>query len=635
MAGLEAAAGLFAPGGIASLVGSVRLVDLGWMWPGDGAGSFGAAVAVVTRFIVGVYDLDLVPMGERVLALPIRIGRSALNDVCVSHRLVSEFHARIEEVEGRLCVRDLGSRNGVLVEAVGTEGALRVAAQAPIELEPYGYEFLLSPLLRVRVRPAAGLEWGAGRQSHALGSVLGNGWVARARGWVASGDAVTEGSAGAAGGGAAAVGTIGGAPVAQAHTLGGLAGVAPAGMAPPSVAPPPLVSSPLSSSSGERAPAAWGSAFAQTAPQGSPLGGHAPASVSPVVQPYSSVLVEPPVGSLELPALPGAAPGGHGLVNPGANGLGGHGTLPALAAVAAGRADAAGGELRTRLSPSAGGRQSTLLEPGPAAPSSPAAALPHGGDVLPRLAHTAWEMPPGTLPAAAVHGVAADYGVAAGAAQLQAAELPGRSLEALALRGLRELAASLVPGQSVESASDVVQLITKLHDAMEMFCRCFIPVREACSRFIPADELERAALERCRNGSSSYVAIERALEPRAVAAALLDWRNDDQDAPRAVEQILADSMLHHLGLSQAALDGTRALLAELSPLQIESQQPSASPTMLSRLGLASSREKELWEAFERRHAELESAGRTFRALFGEQFTRAYLAQAPMPGSGSF
>ena len=253
----------------------------------------------------------------------------------------------------------------------------------------------------------------------------------------------------------------------------------------------------------------------------------------------------------------------------------------------------------------------TLLEPSAAPPLAQA-------DV-PRLAHTAWEVGPGTLPAAAVQA-------------MRPTEPPGRSLEALALRGLRELASSLVPGESVETASDVVALITKLHDAMEMFCRCFIPVREACSRFIPTDELERAAVERCRHASSSYIAIERALEPRAVAAALLDWRNEDQDAPRAVEHILADLMLHHLALAQAALEGTRALLDELSPARIDGQRPAPTPTMLSRLGLASTRDKDLWEAFARRHAELESVGRTFRALFGDHFTRAYLAQST-PGSG--
>jgi hypothetical protein len=326
-------------------------------------------------------------------------------------------------------------------------------------------------------------------------------------------------------------------------------------------------------------------AFSQTAPQGTPRAPALLAATAPAVQPQSLGFVEAPAGSLELPPLPPSAR---------------NGGLPLQAPQPA--------SLQTQLSPPPPAARGTLHEPR-------SALQPE----LPRLAHTAWEVGAGTLPAAV-------------APAARPAELPGRSLEALALRGLRELAASLVPGQSVETASDVVQLVTKLHDALEMFCRCFIPVREACSRFIPTDELERASVERCRQGSPSYLAIERALEPRAVAAALLDWRNDHQDAPRAVEHILADLMLHHLALAQAALEGTRALLDELSPASIESQQPAAIPTLLSRLGLAGSREKELWEAFARRHADLEAVGRTFRALFGDPFTRAYVAQSPAPGS---
>jgi hypothetical protein len=535
-------------------------------------------VAAAKGFIVSVYDLDLAQLGERVLPLPIRIGRSSLNDVCVSHRLVSEFHARLEEVDGRLCVRDLSSKNGVLVETVGSEGARRVSAQTPTDLEPYGYEFLLSPLLRVRVRPATGREPLGVRHSQAVGSVLGNvlGAFAVPPAAALAEDQLTEGFA----------------PQQSPSPVPAALATAALGAPPISIAPPPTL--PPHARSGSAPPRPTRTAFSQTAQHGSPRSvgpGATPAlssgGTSPAVQPYSSVFVEPPAGSLELPPLPASARNGE---------LPLHAPQPA--------------SVQTRFSPPPPAARATLLEPDSGVhPSEP-----------PHLAHTAWEIGPGTLPAAAVQAA-------------RPTELPGRSLEGLALRGLRELAASLVPGQSVETASDVVQLVTKLHDALEMFCRCFIPVREACARFIPTDELERAAIERCRNGSPSYIAIERALEPRAVASALLDWRNDHQDAPRAVEHILADLMLHHLALSQAALEGTRALLDELSPARIEGQQPAPTPTMLSRLGLAGTREKDLWEAFSRRHADLEAIGRTFRALFGDQFTRAYVAQSPTPGSG--
>jgi predicted component of type VI protein secretion system len=553
-------------------------------------------------FILNVHELDLTPVAECVLELPIRIGRSSLNDVCVAHRLVSEFHARVEAVDRKLCVRDLNSKNGVLVEAVGSDGAARIAAQTPIDLEPYGFEFLLSPLLRVRVRPANGRSAGSVRHSQALGSVLGN------QAFVAKALAVRADERSTQGFGAAARGAL--ASDGRGRSLDAAARPTPVvPAAPRGISSRPPAAQRPSSVPSEAAPQTLpvlGKANAAPplgypAPLDGPRPGqglhgtqglHAPAGSSPsappsasaAVQPYSSVFVEPPAGSLALPPVPGLDPV----------------ELSPLDAPAP----------QTRVSYPSPPRHSTLLEP--------SAALP----VVPPLAHTAWELGRGTLPA----------GSAEPPQPVRPPEPPSRSIEALALRGLRELAASLLPGQPVESAADVVRLITKLHDAIEMFCRCFIPVREACSRFIPADELELAAAERCQHRSVSYVAIERALEPHAVAAALLDWRNDDQDAPRAVEHILADLMLHHLALSQAAIEGTKALLDELSPAQLDRQQPRT-PSMLSRLGLPGARERALWESFVDRHAELAAAGSSFRELFGEHFSRAYSAHFPLPGSG--
>jgi predicted component of type VI protein secretion system len=485
-------------------------------------------------FILTVCDLDLATLEERQLDLPIRIGRSTLNDLSVPHRLVSEFHARIELVDGRLCVLDLNSKNGVLVEALGNEGATRIGAQTPVDLEPYGYEFLLSPLLRVRVRPANTREAARPRPSRALGSVLGNPTFA----------------------------------------------AAPSSIAPPPTLPP----LPWSGPSGNGGTHVGQTLAVQGARRGrgayaEPAGQRTPASASPAVQPYASVFIEPPSSPLELPPLPRAAYAAPAL-----------GVEPAKA---------------TRVSQPAAPRAVTVLEPGAAVP------------VLPPLAHTAWQ----------------GQGTLATAANDPSAVVPEQytpSLEALALRGLRELAASLLPGQPVESAGDVVQLVTKLHDALEMFCRCFIPVREACSRFATPEELERASMARCRDRSEVYLGVERALEPATVAAALLDWRNPAMDAPMAVEHILADLMLQQLGTLHAALDGTRALLDELSPGRLDAGVPR-SPSVLSRLGLAGGRERLLWEAFEQRHAAL-AAGSNFRELFGEAFGRAY--QAARNGSGN-
>jgi hypothetical protein len=291
--------------------------------------------------------------------------------------------------------------------------------------------------------------------------------------------------------------------------------------------------------------------------------------------PYASVFIEPTSAPLELPAPPRS--------------------LPPLEPVRA--------------------RPEPRTRPSPAPPQPrPATLLEHAVHAGPPHA-TAWEV--------------SSSGTQPGAASVAAPDTPGvpaaMSLEALALRGLRELAASLVPGQPVESAADVIQLVTKLHDALEMFCRCFVPVREACSRFVDPDELERAAAERCRSRSPAYLAVERALEPREVASALLSFRDGAEDAPSAVEHILADLMLQQLAMSEAALDGTRALLEELSPARLEARQPQPD-TILSRL--AGNRERALWDSFCERHARLETDRELLRALFGSSFSRAYLSRHP-------
>jgi pSer/pThr/pTyr-binding forkhead associated (FHA) protein len=55
--------------------------------------------------------------GEQVVqsALPVTIGRGAAADVQVTDAWVSRLHCRIDEIDGELIVRDLGSRHGTLV----------------------------------------------------------------------------------------------------------------------------------------------------------------------------------------------------------------------------------------------------------------------------------------------------------------------------------------------------------------------------------------------------------------------------------------------------------------------------------------------------------------------------------------
>lgn len=95
-------------------------------------------------------DAESQPVEHRISGLPIGIGRDPANEVQVASMFVSGYHARIEEVRGRLFVRDLGSRNGTQVttpDGVKT----RVAAQALYDLSQCGQEFYLGSTVRVEV----------------------------------------------------------------------------------------------------------------------------------------------------------------------------------------------------------------------------------------------------------------------------------------------------------------------------------------------------------------------------------------------------------------------------------------------------------------------------------------------------
>jgi type VI secretion system protein ImpI len=117
--------------------------------------------------IVVTVDAESQPMEHRVARLPISMGRDASNDVQVSSQFVSGFHAKVEEVKGRVFVRDLGSRNGTQV--VTADGAkTRVAPHALYDLSQCNNQFFLGSSVRVQVvDPAeAPMPWrpgGSGR----------------------------------------------------------------------------------------------------------------------------------------------------------------------------------------------------------------------------------------------------------------------------------------------------------------------------------------------------------------------------------------------------------------------------------------------------------------------------------------
>jgi type VI secretion system protein ImpI len=385
---------------------------------------------VATVFVLSAFTLNGDPMGEpkRLAALPIRIGRNALNDFVLTHGGVSSFHARIDDIDGRLCITDLGSKNGVRLLTGGPTG-FQLPPHQPFDLQPSGFQFFLGIYVRIQV----GFDELREPLEH--------------RG-----------------------------PMSFTGQVVGNAGVL---LETPSVAPPAAVP---------------------------------PPRVSPSPYPAAGSSVPPPAAM--SPGLPGP-----------------------------------------------GGRAATAF-------------------------------------------------------------LQGLSAESMALQGLKELAASLVPGVPLDSTGDIGRFITKLHDALDAFCRSFIPLREGHAQFMSSFDLQRA-MRRSVQRSQAYLAVEGARSAEELATALLNPKDRSFDAPQALEGILADLMLHQLALLEGVMRGVRALLEELSPENVENQVGG---------GLSFSRHKALWSKYLEIYENVSEERQAFSVIFGAEFTEAYRQYRQSGGS---
>ncbi len=193
-------------------------------------------------------------------------------------------------------------------------------------------------------------------------------------------------------------------------------------------------------------------------------------------------------------------------------------------------------------------------------------------------------------------------------------------LESLALEAVRELAASLVPERHLETTGDLARFVTKLHDLAEVFCRSFVPLRDGHAQFISSLDLQRAAWQRGQQASASALAVEAARTPEAFALALLDFREQSSDAPKAVENIFADLMIHQVALLSGVMQGVRALLSELSPEAVEGAvgEPGGFG-----VDLGGGRSKAIWAAYRERYANLAEDDHALARIFGPEFGQAY------------
>ncbi len=250
--------------------------------------------------------------------------------------------------------------------------------------------------------------------------------------------------------------------------------------------------------------------------------------------------------------------------------------------------------------------------PAALAPPRPTAEPPApAAQALPGLPNAGYGMPPRIAEAPGGGELAARGGVRLGTGRF--GSLP---LETLALQGLHELAASLVPDKTLQTSGDVARFITKLHDAIDVFCRCFIPLREGYAQFVSSLDLQRAANMRSMNRSRAYQQVEGARDPEELAQGLLDWTDKSLDGHKAVENIYADLMIHQVALLDGVMQGVRALLDELSPEAVNDGVGQG------KFGI-SARYKDLWQAYCDKYEDLAEERQAFSRIFGHEFTEAY------------
>ncbi len=126
-------------------------------------------------FVLTAFDLTgkVISEAKRLSALPIRIGRNGLNDFVLNHAAVSSFHARVEDIDGRLCITDLNSKNGVWLTS-GSQVPSRITPMAPVDLQPSRFEFFFGAHVVVRLAFEEMVELDPRSVQHFTGHIVGN-----------------------------------------------------------------------------------------------------------------------------------------------------------------------------------------------------------------------------------------------------------------------------------------------------------------------------------------------------------------------------------------------------------------------------------------------------------------------------
>jgi type VI secretion system protein ImpI len=192
--------------------------------------------------------------------------------------------------------------------------------------------------------------------------------------------------------------------------------------------------------------------------------------------------------------------------------------------------------------------------------------------------------------------------------------------EMLALQAVKELAQQYAPGSSIEGADSIVQFLTRLQDTLDVFLKCFIPLRDGYKQFESKMEIKRNTVKQDQMYASPKKTVETAKDPKELGRVLLDPREGNTDGPRSIEGIFADLMIHQVAMLDGVMRGVKSLLKELSPREIEAlaEKKKVGGSFFGKNYEA------LWKVYAERHSDLADEDKeAFGLIFGPQFHQAY------------
>jgi type VI secretion system protein ImpI len=190
--------------------------------------------------------------------------------------------------------------------------------------------------------------------------------------------------------------------------------------------------------------------------------------------------------------------------------------------------------------------------------------------------------------------------------------------DALVAQAVRDLAHKYVPSQPMRTGAQAVAFVGKMQDALDVFFKAFIPLRDGHKQFETKMEIRRNTA-RPDGRQAADMTVRRTPDVATLAARVLDFTDPSSDAAKALAGVFADLMIHQVAMLDGVMRGVKQLLRELSPAALEAL---AEKKKLG--GFGPFRFKSLWKLYQERHADLaDEDTETFELIFGRQFVSAY------------